>query len=240
MAAPKERARHRSSLLTLISRGFSHPNEASHQHLLDGTYQAAVSQAHEGIFGQNFSLPEVTSSFADYEALYIELFHIGKNGAPMVGLHAGDYSDLLDGQPRPEFMLDHNRWYRHFGLKVSQDDPSLDLPDHLVCQLQFLAWLSHLEAEIAPGRNSVAGYRHAQRDFIQRHVKPFVARVADGLANARPKLSHEPLFAALGALTHALITHTSNQLTSTLGAAGVTDVPLPKPDAAIPVVESWS
>jgi DMSO reductase family type II enzyme chaperone len=240
MASPNECARHRSCLLILLSQGFSHPNEAFHQHLLDGTYQAAVSQAHEGMFDQTPALPAVTSSFADYEALYIELFHIGKNGAPMVGLHAGDYSDLLDGQPRPEFMLDHNRWYRHFGLKVSQTDPSLDLPDHLVCQLQFLAWLSHLEAEIAPGRNSVAGYRHAQRDFIQRHVEPFVARVADGLAKARPKLSHEPQFAALGALTHALIAQTAHELALTLGPPGVTDVPLPEPDAAIPVVESWS
>ncbi len=237
MASPKERARHRSRLLTLLSKGFSHPNEAFHQHLLDGTYQAAVSQAHEGVYGQDFSLPEVTSSFTDYEALYIELFHVGKNGAPIVGLHAGDYSDLLDGQPRPESMLDYNRWYRHFGLKVSQTDPSLDLPDHLVCQLQFLAWLSHLEAEVAPGSNSVAGYRHAQRDFIQRHAEPFVTLVADGLTNARPKSSHEPLFAALGALTTALITHTSHELASTSGDPGV---PLPEPDAAIPAVESWS
>jgi len=237
MASANECARHRSCLLILLSQGFSHPNEAFHQHLLDGTYQVAVSQAHEGIFGQTFSLPGVTSSFTDYEALYIELFHIGKNGTPMVGLHAGDYSDLLDGQPRPEFMLDYNRWYRHFGLKVSQDDPSLDLPDHLVCQLQFLAWLSHLEAEVAPGTNSVAGYRRAQRDFIQRNAEPFVTRVADGLTKARPKLSHEPLFAALGALTHALITHTGHELASTLEASGMR---LPEPDAGIPVVESWS
>ena len=237
MAAPKERARHRSCLLILLSHGYSHPNEAFHQHLLDGTYQAAVSQAHERIFGQIFSLPEVTSSLVDYEALYIELFHIGKNGTPMVGLHAGDYSDLLDGQPRPESMLDYNRWYRHFGLKVSQNDPSLDLPDHLVCQLQFLAWLSHLEAEVAPGSNSVVGYQHAQRDFIQRHAEPFVTRVADGLTKARPRSSHEPLFAALGAVTHALISHTSQELASTLDTSGV---PLSEPDAAIPAVEVWS
>jgi DMSO reductase family type II enzyme chaperone len=237
MASPNERARHRSRLLILLSQGFSHPNEAFHQQLLDGTYQTAVSQAHVGIFGQIFSLPEVTSSLVDYEALYIELFHIGKNGAPIVGLHAGDYSDLLDGQPRPESMLDYNRWYRHFGLKVSQTDPSLDLPDHLVCQLQFLAWLSHLEAEVAPGSNSVVGYQHAQRDFIQRHAEPFVTRVADGLTKARPKSSHEPLFAALGALTNTLITHTGQELASTLGAPGV---PLPEPDVAIPAVEVWS
>ncbi len=234
MASPNERARHRSCLLILLSQGFSHPNEAFHQHLLDGTYQMAVSQAYEGMFGQTFSLPAVTSSFADYEALYIELFHIGKNGAPMVGLHAGDYSDLLDGQPRPEFMLDHNRWYRHFGLKVSQDDPSLDLPDHLVCQLQFLAWLSHLEAGVTPSTDSVAGYRHAQGDFIQRHAEPFVTRVAVGLTNARPKLSHEPLFAALGALTHAIITHTGHEFSSALGPPGA---PLPEPHAPIPAVE---
>ena len=234
MASPNERARHRSRLLILLSQGFSHPNEAFHQQLLDGTYQTAVSQAHVGIFGQIFSLPEVTSSLVDYEALYIELFHIGKNGAPIVGLHAGDYSDLLDGQPRPESMLDYNRWYRHFGLKVSQTDPSLDLPDHLVCQLQFLAWLSHLEAEVAPGSNSVASYRHAQRDFIQRHAEPFITRVADGLTRARPKSSHEPLFAALGALTRALISHTSQEFASTLG---VTGVPLPEPHAPIPAVE---
>jgi DMSO reductase family type II enzyme chaperone len=237
MASPNERARHRSRLLTLLSKGFSHPNEAFHQHLLDGTYQAAVNQAHEGIFGQIFSLPEVISSLLDYEALYIELFHIGQNGTPMVGLHAGDYGDLLDGQPRPESMLDYNRWYRHFGLKVSQTDPSLDLPDHLVCQLQFLAWLSHLEAEVAPGRDSVTGYRHAQRDFIQRHAEPFVARVADGLTKARPKSAHEPLFTALGALTHALISHTNHEFVSILGAPGV---PPPEPDAAIPTVGLWS
>ncbi len=242
MIVRKDRALRRCELLTLLSKGFSHPETDFFKYVAGGEYQESIESAYEGLFGQPRSLPKAISDFPDYEACYIELFQTGKKGAPMVGLHAGDYNELLDGQPRPEFMLEYSQWYRHFGLRVRQDNPAHDLPDHVVCQLQFLAWLAQLEANAIPGSEQQIGYQRAQRDFIDRHVRQFVGQIAYGLLSAKTRLPLEPLFVELGQLATELIDRTGRELTATLKSNGSREATIPNEGAAraMPGAGLWS
>lgn len=240
MTAPNERARHRANLFTLLSHGFSHPGDAFHERLVAGEYQTAVSQEHEKVFGKPFSLPSVRCSSADYEARYIDLFNVGRKGSPIVALHAGDYSELLDGQPRPAFMLEYNQWYRHFGLKVRQNDPTLDLPDHLVCQLQFLAWLSHLESESAVNSGAAMSYQCAQTDFIHRQLEGLAKCVEDGLASACSSHSADPFFAAIGVLAQEVIVRTAHEFASISGSPVDAGVATRESKLVNSAVDLWS
>ena len=117
------------------------------------------------------SLVPAGITFSDFEADYITLFAVGDGGRPQAPLAAGDYPALLDGKTRPELLLDHVNWYKHFGL--SPRDHADLLPDHVVCQLEFLSWLMHLE-QTAADTTLGDGYRRAQADFSERHLRPLM------------------------------------------------------------------
>jgi len=176
-------ARARSQLFQLLALGFMHPDAAFHRVLVDGSYTHALVQAASsaGCAGQ-FAHREA-SGFADFEAGYIHLFQMGRGGKPVVALTAGDHKEIAwahgptEGRPaegRPEFLLQYTAWYRHFGLKINEDENANELPDHLACQLEFMAWLNHLEGNAAQDEVHRRGYQRAQMDFLQRHLLPFL------------------------------------------------------------------
>lgn len=179
----------RSQLFQLLALGFVHPVVELHETLVDGSYQTRLREVARDGFEIDVALEAVSNTFADYEAHYIRSFQVGSRGKPQINLNAGDYSSLLDGGSRPEFLLDYSAWYRHFGLKTNEDDQSNELPDHLVCQLEFMAWLSHLEASNlkTTGESDSndselkRGYQSAQRDFCERHLLPFLELLVDAI-----------------------------------------------------------
>ncbi len=103
---------------------------------------------------------------------------MGRRGKPVVALTAGDHKQMAQAhgpaEGRPEFLLQYTAWYRHFGLKINEDENANELPDHLACQLEFMAWLSHLEGNATQDEVHRHGYRRAQLDFLQRHLSPFL------------------------------------------------------------------
>lgn len=195
MASDNTRAAARSQWFQLLALAFSHPDPALHKHLCDGGFNAALSQAGDAGLGLQLQLPEVPADFGEFEAAFIRLFQVGRKGRPQVALNAADYEELLGGESRPEFLLRHSGWYRHFGLRTDED--ANELPDHLVCQLEFMCWLQHLEAV-----NEQAGrYRLAQGDFLERHLLPFAEVLLTTMAAARP----EPMQALYLALLSTLV-----------------------------------
>ncbi len=164
----------RSRLFQLMALGFGHPLEEFHRVQVEGGYDRALLDAAAGA-GVRWSAPADPSlNFADFEADYIRLFRVGRRGRPVVPLNAGDHDALSQDQGRPEFLLQYSDWYRHFGLKIDQDGEANELPDHLVCQLEFMAWLAHLEDGSHEKPSLQAGYRRAQQDFLCRHLLPFL------------------------------------------------------------------
>ena len=77
----------------------------------------------ETAFGRMPPLPLLALDPAGFEIAYIALFERGGRGRPPVPLCTGVCMQLLDGRHRPEVLLDHVRFYRHFGLKVRKRLP---------------------------------------------------------------------------------------------------------------------
>jgi len=194
---PSDRARARSRLFQLLAWGFAYPIPDLVAELQNGGFAGAVADAHRRAFGHGVGLPRCTTDFATWETQYVELFDVGAKGAPAASLCAGDVEELLAGRGRPEFLLEFIRWYSHFGLRLRQEPEVRELPDHLTCQLEFLAWLAHLEAGATPGSESAGGYRLAQLDFCRRCLAPFVSRLAAAVAREVERRGCDRLFAAL-------------------------------------------
>jgi len=195
-----ETSKSRSRVYQLTALGFTHPVPAFHSVLVDGSYAHALDFAAGAQSGAGFTFLE-HRGFADFEADYIHLFQMGRGGKPLVPLTAGDHEDIAHGQGRPEFMLKYSAWYRHFGLKTNTDDNANELPDHLACQLEFMAWLAHLEESTEDQPELQQGYQRAQRDFLKEHLQPFLELLTSELTarNGQPRIN--ALYLALVANT---------------------------------------
>ena len=163
----------RAQRLQLLALGFAHPTPELHRLLVSGDYSLALAQT-----GARLELPSVKeASFEDFEAAYIQLFQVGKRGRPQVSLNAADHAEVFDGGDRPQFLLGYSAWYRHFGLKTAEGEGANELPDHLLCQLEFLCWLAHLQSV----NDTDTGYALAQRDFCRRHLAQFLESLITAL-----------------------------------------------------------
>ena len=197
MDSPSNRATARARLFQLLAWGFSYPLPELVDEIREGAYGEAVESAHQQAFGVHVHLPRCGIDFPTWEAQYTELFDVGARGKPCVSLCSGDDEDLLGGKGRPEFLLEFVRWYSAFGLKLRQEAELRELPDHLTCQLEFLAWLAHLEAGSTPGSELALGYRQAQRDFCWRCLRPFASRLAAAVGREVQRRNCDPFFAAI-------------------------------------------
>jgi DMSO reductase family type II enzyme chaperone len=100
----------------------------------------------------------------DLETQYLAAFEVGQGSAAVPlfeGMHRGDLG-------REGILEDLLRFYEYFGVRLNESN--LEYPDHLVTELEFVAWLC-LQAQAAEhdGRDA-APYRRAARDFLDRHL----------------------------------------------------------------------
>lgn len=219
-----ETASARSQLFQLIALGFTHPVAAFHRVLVDDSYiQALVNAASTARCSGHFEWEQEKGNFSDFEAGFIHLFQIGKGGKPLVPLNAGDHEDMAQGQGRPEFLLEYSGWYQHFGLKTNQQDDANELPDHLACQLEFMAWLAHLEAGADDAPELQQGYQRAQRDFLRRHLQPFLETLVVALQQRVGQPRCNPFYLSLAADTLQAIDAMLEQLDAVLIASSATD-----------------
>ena len=214
-----ESAPSRSKLFQLLALGFTHPVEAFHRVLVeDGYRQALISAASATGCPVNFTHRE-SSDFEAFESDFILLFQMGRRGKPLVSLNAADHPDIACERGRPEILLEYSGWYRHFGLRANQEGETNELPDHLVCQLEFLAWLAHLEAGAADGTELRQGYQLAQRDFLQRHLQTFLESLVTSFQQRAAGAGHEPFYRSLAALslelTDAMLVQFETAITET-------------------------
>ena len=98
------------------------------------------------------------------EAEYLGLFEMGGGTSKM---------SLYEGQNRPErgrdgILQELLRFYEFFDVHLNQDER--EYPDHLVTELEFLAWLCLQEhAALRDGRDAEP-FQSAARDFLVRHL----------------------------------------------------------------------
>jgi len=137
----------------------------------------------------------------DYEAEYLRLFEVGIPSAPCP-LYESTYGPVN----RREIMEELTRFYNHFGLSLGQK--AKEMPDHLRVELEFLHYLTYLEAQALEEGEAAAGLRRAQRDLYQRHLDAWTPRL---WAKLQPLSS--PVFSAWAKLAQAFFQDESRRLT---------------------------
>ncbi|WP_082140237.1 molecular chaperone TorD family protein [Halomonas sp. PR-M31] len=172
------RAEATSTIYRLAAVAFGHPLPETQQAFADGSFNQALDSAWQAVTGRPWPCQPASASFAELESGYISTFHHGRQGRPQVALVAGEYDDLLDGQVRPAFLLNVQAFYKHFGLQAALgDEGRTEEPDHLSAMLEFMAVLTHLEAQALAQHKAPDAYRLAQRDFLKRHLVPLLAAI---------------------------------------------------------------
>ena len=113
------------------------------------------------------------ATLADLRSLYIGLFEAGlpQPRCPLLE------SAWLLNRPAGDVVLENKLYYQNFGLEID----GRAAPDHLLTQLEFLAWLDHCEAA---GNTGLESIERARSEFVERHLSHWAGSLAHLAENA--------------------------------------------------------
>ena len=171
-STPNPKTAARCSLYSLFAKALSHPSKEVVEGLISGQLEEAIRSLMEDLdykISHQDRTP-ITSSAADLEVAYASAFEAG---LPKVSLREAHYIQ----QGEKVLFEDLFRFYDHFGLDTSSGGLH-EWPDHIAVELEFMHYLTWLEAE--PGSNRQA-LRRAQRDFLALHLGPWAKPLAQRL-----------------------------------------------------------
>ena len=142
--------------------------------------------------------PKPSLSKEELKNYYISVFDIGQEGkSPASPLYEGL---TRKDEARESIMMELLRFYHYFDMKLQEE--GRDFPDHLVAELEFMAFLSQKEATaLERGKNSHP-YRFAQLDFLERHLDRWVPALNERISQR----VEEPFYTAASAFMAAFIT----------------------------------
>lgn len=164
----------RSSLYSLFAKALSHPSEDVLADFVSGQFDADVT----GLMQEAGYEPSaeagvaLTNSPHDLEVAYATAFEAG---LPKVSLREANY--IREGEK--VLFEDLFRFYDHFGLDTSSG-ALREWPDHIAVELEFMHYLTWLEADTSASANS-APLQLAQRDFLERHTGAWAEELATRL-----------------------------------------------------------
>ena len=150
----------------------------------------AAAPLHEPPAAVAAALPRSLDELADVATEYHRLF----GGTVLCPPYEGSYAPDPFQQSRQ--MADVAGFYRAFGADAA--GPAAERPDHIGCQLEFLAYLmvNRLQAEAAGREDEVAVCAGAEQGFLRDHLGrwlgPFCLEVQ--------RQAHGDLYPALAAL----------------------------------------
>jgi DMSO reductase family type II enzyme chaperone len=158
---------------------FSPPDEVLWETMRGGDLAAGLAAAGEALpYDAPFALDGL-AALADglgpdaLIAAYTSNFEVGNCPVPLAERHYAKAEVF-------RLFEDLFRVYEHFGLEFV-GDARRERPDHLVVQLEFLHYLTYLEARCPSRRGAL---RRAQRDFLRRHPGDWVAKLAAAMEAA--------------------------------------------------------
>src|SRR3989337_413557 len=163
-----------SQVYLFLGRCFSYPSEEFYTLMKDGRTGEELRAMVEGLpFAVNFTgIPVPSLPREELESEYISAFDIAFGPSLPCPLHESDHRDDVSSMDITEELL---RFYEHFQVKLS--DKERDYPDHLVVELEFMAYLAKKEADAGKRGNDPAPYRRAQVDFLERHLDKWVPKL---------------------------------------------------------------
>ncbi|OGI44847.1 MAG: hypothetical protein A2150_02700 [Candidatus Muproteobacteria bacterium RBG_16_64_11] len=209
--ADAEGALVRSRIYKALSLAFLYPSRQFFEELRDGGYAGqwsalieALPRAHPAAgalprFGAELEAALAGLCFEDYETAYITTFDVGTPQPPCAPYEG----NFREGIPRAKRLLNIVAFYRHFGLKMSEEECKRELADHASVELEFMHFLAFKEAQAreAGEEDLLRGYALAQRDFLARHLTAWFPKFTDKLKTA----AASPAFASIAAVAAAFI-----------------------------------
>src|SRR3972149_1803349 len=156
-----------SQVYLFLGRCFSYPSEEFYTLMKDGRTGEELRAMVEGLpFAADFTgIPVPSLPREEVESEYISAFDIAFGPSLPCPLHEADHRDDVSSMDITEELL---RFYEHFQVKLS--DKERDYPDHLVVELEFMAYLAKKEADAGKRGNDPAPYCRAQVDFLEIHL----------------------------------------------------------------------
>lgn len=157
-----------SRLYLLLSRCFSYPEDGFRRAMKDErTNREIVAWVDQLPFEAGFGgIPLPSLPQDELESEYINTFDLN----PVCPLYEFVYRE--GEQARTEILKELLRFYEHFEIRLGAQGK--DYPDHLVAELEFMAFLARKEADAVGRGRSPDPYRLAQRDFLERHLNMWV------------------------------------------------------------------
>lgn len=120
--------------------------------------------------------PDLPDDAAAYETEFIAAFEAGVPNAP-VPLIESHYNRR---DPVPRLLHENILFYRAFGLQLK--DSSAETSDHLRHQLEFVAWLLELEADLVDDAEAAERrdqLRRGRAEYAARHLLSWVPRAVE-------------------------------------------------------------
>lgn len=173
----------RSAVYALLAVGFAYPVAEEFAAFADGGLAADFDEALGAAAPElvadfrAFCRPalRVDGGFESFESDYLSTFETDVP-RPSVSLYEGSY---LPGGDKPGLLLELKEFYRVFGLGVAGDLHELE--DRLSVELEFMHFLAAKHAEAEAAGAGARPYILAQRDFLQRHLDPWLPKLCQEL-----------------------------------------------------------
>jgi DMSO reductase family type II enzyme chaperone len=192
----------RSQLYQCFAAAFSSPDDHFLNSIFNGEFLETLNQLGHGLpYPMPFE-PSLTTLVPpgvqkqDIKVFYASCFESGNQGA---SLRESGYSTLTAKAQMEEIF----RFYQYFGLDFSKGELR-ELPDSLPVELEFMHYLTFLQAESlkkAADNNNLAALQLAQRDFVSKHlgiwIRPFMVKL-ESIPGSR-------FYSDLAALLHLFI-----------------------------------
>jgi len=160
----------RSEVYRILSGVFAYPASAEQRKFI---LQDAPAALHTAAAALPFPIPVLEAlgeqgdeMRPDVELEYTRLFD-NCGGRPAVSLYEKDFS-RIDQKKLWEELI---RYYEHFGLRYDLGDCK-EWPDHIGIELEFLHYLTFLEAAVPEGMADA--YIAAEDDFLERHLAKWI------------------------------------------------------------------
>ena len=187
-SAEEVEARARSRLYRLVGHAFAFPDTALHEELAGGAWERSVAEAVAALpfsLGlADLSLTPTQTTNEELKAEYVRLFEVGLTGGPPCSLFAGHHE-----RDRLRVMEELVRFYDFFGLGLAPGT----MPDHLTAELDFMHFVTFREAEAVREGGDRGSYLRAERDFLERQLGRFLARLVENARAQKPLPFYEGL-----------------------------------------------
>ena len=171
----------RSRIYALFAEAFDYPGESISARLMDGSLLEEIRTAAAALptpidLPDKLTLPAGTEAATELQITYTRLFEIG-SGRRTVSLLERRYVDPK--KPQQELWEGLLRFYSFFGLDLSERGLG-ENPDHLLIELEFMHYLSFLEAGASNGQEDL---RRGQQDFLSKHLAVWIGTFCEALSN---------------------------------------------------------